>query len=74
MEKKGNIEEQNIRNLVKDYDKIELVDTLELVGPSRPAIILPYLKLLYKDLTQRSEKPEKGIPRLQFKEVTRLTN
>ena len=48
---------------LKDFNKIELIDTLD-TEESKEEIIIPYLTGLYNDLPLCSDDRKKGIPRV----------
>ena len=53
---------------LKDFNKIELIDTLD-TEESKEEIIIPYLTALYNDLLLRSDDSKKGIPRVTLIDV-----
>lgn len=69
-ETSGTNEDVNIRSLVEQMDKIELVDMQVPMDIKNNEIAVLYLDNLYKDLIQRTANPEKGIPRVVLVEVT----
>lgn len=69
MKKDQSNEDLNIRSIVEQVDKIELIDALE-TAESMEEITLPYLNALYQDLILRSDVPDKGIPRVVLIDVS----
>ena len=69
MKKEQNAEDVNIRVIVEQVDKIELVDTLE-TAEFKEEVTIPYLNGLYQDLILRSDAPDKGIPRVVLTDVS----
>ena len=55
-------------SIIKDFNKIELIDTLD-TEESKEDIIIPYLTGLYNDLVLRSDDTSKGIPRVTLTDV-----
>ena len=64
--------EFNVRSVVEQPGKIELVDALELTETEKLDVVRPCLFDVYADLASRSDAPEKGVSRTVFLEVILL--
>ena len=64
----------NIRINAEQDDIIELLDNCEIPENFKKDVLIPYLKHLYNDLTNRNPNPGLGIPKSDFLKVILLIN
>ncbi len=69
MKKEQTADDTDIRSLIEQVDKIELIDTLDATESSEE-VTVPYLNALYQDLILRSDAPDRGIPRVVLIDVS----
>ena len=79
MEKEENKKENvqsglNIRISLENDDTIEFIDNIDLPEEYKKETLYPYLKDIYRDLSQRGENPNQGIEKAILVEVSMISH